>query len=171
MKWPCLSGTIKINRGWLIKRQFKICTWHSVKATVLCNSTDTINVVSLPWAVPGPGLLLPCPHIPMAGTGWAPLLQLSTCCCIPESQQNPHRTSPFRTRQGYFFFLFIVSALLFPFDLHYPKPHSNCVKSENTMLNSWARSAARCSLLLHQSWFLALHTQTFPRCEFLQYVT
>lgn len=34
-----------MNRGWLIKRQFKIFTWHSVKATVLCNSTDTINSV------------------------------------------------------------------------------------------------------------------------------
>lgn len=58
-----------MNRGWLIKRQFKIFTWHGVKATVLCNTTDTINAVSLPWAALGTGLP-PASHAWSHGGRW-----------------------------------------------------------------------------------------------------
>lgn len=132
-----------MNRWWLIERQFKIFTWHSVKATVLCNSTDTTNAVSLPWAVLGGDSPPAPPHTPMAGTGWAPAPQLCDRCRIPDSQWNLHRTSLFGSRQGYFIH-FDVSIFLFPFGWHYHKPRSFCcAESKNTMLHFWAYSGVR----------------------------
>lgn len=137
VKWPCLSGTIKMNRGWLIKRQFKIFTWHSVKATELCNSTDTINAVSLPWAEPGAGLARTLPWRAQRG------LCRSSSALLPASRS--HRGPRARTptpEQGKAAFS-SLSPLLLPFLSVCVIPKLTVAALWNSALDFWALSGGR----------------------------